>query len=92
MYRLKVCLNVTTFTLQFLSFFQCHTDCTEMYEIPEILNFTTPESPLPISVRSGQHYQLTCENPQHVVNDTWQNNFINVKCMHSGEFEPFDDG
>ena len=69
--------------------FQCHTHCTSIYEIPDILNFTTPTGP--IKILSGDYITVECENSEHVVNDTWKNNYVKIKCLHSGQFEQFGE-
>ncbi len=44
---------------------------------------------LPTDVLAGNTLNLTCTNTDHIVNDTFENNYYSVKCMASGEFDDF---
>ena len=72
---MQVCLN-----------FQCLAKCTELDIAFEDLGFDTPST---LETLSGSMLNLTCANQDHLVNDTWDKNYLEVECLHSGQFKGF---
>jgi hypothetical protein len=58
-------------------------------DVPAQLGFDAVANPIS-GVMSGAYQNLSCTSALHVVNDTWVNNFLQVKCEHSGSFESFN--
>ena len=78
--------NILILSVQKRLILQCLAKCTELDITFTDLGFEVPST---LETLSGSHLNLTCANSEHLVNDTWDRNYLPVPCQHSGQFKGF---